>query len=71
MVIVCEWWYNYGGKNLCIDTCQWQLFFQGNSFMNNHKKDMCLKEIGICAQNLLTILDLTINMIMRVCVAFL
>ena len=39
--------------------------------MNNHKKDMCLKEIGICAQNLLTILDLTINMIMRVCVAFL
>lgn len=29
----------------------------------NTKKDMCSKEIGLCAQNMSSILDLTINII--------
>jgi hypothetical protein len=32
-------------------------------FENKHKKDMCLKKIGLCVQNMLTILGLVINMI--------
>ena len=30
-------------------------------FKNGYEKEMYLKEIGICAQNMIIILDLTIN----------
>jgi len=30
---------------------------------NGHQKDMCVREIGVCDYNLLTILDSIINMI--------
>ena len=36
----------------CVDRC---------GFKNKYKKDMCLKEIGLHAQNLLTILSLILN----------
>ena len=31
--------------------------------MNGYKKDMCLKEIGLCVQNLMTFLDLIVNIL--------
>ena len=35
----------------------------GYASTNEYQKDMCLKEIGLRAQNILTILNLIINMI--------
>ena len=40
---------------------EWYVIWRG--LKNKYKKDMCLKEIGLCAQNMITILSSTINII--------
>ena len=45
----------------CTPIFEWYLVWCG--YKNEYKKDMCLKEIGLHAQNMITIVSLTINMI--------
>ena len=45
----------------CTPIFEWYVVWCG--YKNEYQKDMCLKEIGLYAQNMITILSLTINMI--------
>ena len=45
----------------CTPIFEWYVVWCG--YKNEYKKDMCLKEIGLHAQNMITILSFTINMI--------
>ena len=50
-------------------TIIWTLIFEGHvvrcGSKNQHPSHMCLKEIGLCAQNMLVILGSRVNMIGR------
>ena len=45
----------------------WTLIFEWYvircGFKNGHQKDMCFKELGLCVQNMPTVLNSTVNIV--------